>query len=197
MQKTINDTNVNIVNNNNKYVNFPNENTIDNNFLTLGNLENSPRVNQEGVIERRNKSNFACKQIKSDLNKNLIYSDLTSEDKEITKFFVNKKESSKTQNNINGKVSFLLNNLNKQKSLMKEDNFVSKMKRLNSNKNVYHVESCGFFDYHDYKNFFYLTFESIKNNTKKTNIFKEIDVEKLYKYSLIHSIPFYKVSLLF
>lgn len=210
LQMTINETNINqnLKNIDNAFseinYNITNHNLNEikdnvNNYtcLTLGNLENSPGEKSEEVKERRKQSNLIIKNNKSELNRNLSRPDFICEEKEITKFLFNKRASSETNKTINGKVSFKFNDSDKYKILVKEENIVSKMKRFNSSKNMQHIVNSGHYDYRDYKNFFFLTFESIKHSTTKTHIFKEVDVEKLYKYSLIHSIPFYKVCLFY
>ena len=83
--------------------------------------------------------------------------------------------------------------------LQKENSMFMKMKRYNSTKHVEKLSTNknNYTTQQDYKTFFYLTFESIKLNSTKEQFFKEIDVEKLYKYTLVHSIPFYKVYIYF
>lgn len=195
LQKTINETNLNLDNDNvkNNYLNIPSDNYNNHNCLTLGNLDNSPRTHKEEFKERRKESNLIIRNNRSEFNKNIRFSDLKSEDNEISKLFDNKRESSKTHKSVNGKVSFLVKDANKSKSFLKEDQSINNKKKFNSYKNGVHIFNNGLLNYNDYKVFFYLTFESIKLNTQKNYIFEEIDVDKLYKYSLIHSIPFYKV----
>ena len=200
LQKTINETNINQNlndnnNNNNNNLNNINDDRNNNQYLTLGNLDNSPKEKSEEANQRRKHSNSISKKNLSELNKILCQSDLIIEEKQTSKLLENIRESSKVNRNVNGKVSFDLNHSDNPKIFVKEENIIAKMKRFNSNNNT-HAMNSGNFHYQDYKIFFYLTFESIKHNTNKTHIFKEIDVEKLYKYSLIHSIPFYKVSIL-
>lgn len=196
LQKTINDTNLsfndNLIANNNDELNYLNEYSNNYNCLTLGNIENSPREKSEDKKMRKH-SNLVLKNNKSEANKNLVNADSIFEDKEKNKFLENKRQSSKTNKTVNGRVSFNFIEVNKPKTFLKEDDMVSKIKRFSSGKNTNHVLNAGHYHYHDYKNFFYLTYESIKHNTTKTHIFEEIDVDNLYKHALIHSIPFYKV----
>lgn len=174
LQKTINDTNLN----------------IDNNCLALVNIDKPSRDKSKDSNNQRNR-NLVKKnvtQINNDSEKNKHIFIL--EDKEDTRLLENKRESNKNDKIINGKVSFVFNDSIRKNSI-KDNSIIRKSRRLSSNKtNIF----PGLNEYIDYKNFFYLTFEAIKHNTDKVHIFREIDVDKLYKYSIIHSIPFYKVK---
>lgn len=157
------------------------------------NIENPSRDKSKDSSNHRS-SNLLHKnstQIQniSEKNKNIFFSDI----KEDTKLLDNKRESNKNDKILNGKVSFVFNDSIRKNSI-KDNSNIRKSRRLSSNKsNVY----PGLNEYIDYKNFFYLTFEAIKQNTDKVHIFREIDVDKLYRYSIIHSIPFYKVKKLY
>jgi len=195
LQKTINDTNLSFNNfntNDNNELNNPNENYLNNNCLTLGNIENSPREIKEGKKITKH-SNLVIKYKNSEVSKNLPNSDINSDDKDKLKFFENKRLSSITNKTMNGRVSFNLIESQKPRTALKEKQRSSKIKRFYSFKNTNHVLNSGEYDHLDYKSFFYLTYESIKHNNIKTHIFEQIDVDNLYKYALIHSIPFYKV----
>jgi hypothetical protein len=218
LQKNINLTNLNLklndsnkdINNNNYHghnnnlVNF-NENMNEVNFLTLGNNDISSSEKKE--TERKRQSNFKSNNI-SEINSQISFGDYSinkeEEEKETTKFLVSQRASSKTHRSLNKRgVSFTLTKTDKIKPnnifLQKENSMFMKMKRYNSTKHVEKLSTNknNYTTQQDYKTFFYLTFESIKLNSTKEQFFKEIDVEKLYKYTLVHSIPFYKVYIYF
>ena len=46
----------------------------------------------------------------------------------------------------------------------------------------------------EYRHFFYYTFESIKMNNEKKEIFENLNVNNLYKIALQQKLPFFKVK---
>jgi len=146
---------------------------INDNYLTLGNIE----------ISHREKSNDSGKR-KNNLEKKKSTKILVNKQNNIESWYIQDDENTKlveNNKNPNRKISFIFNDSVKKTNM-------SKIHKYNS-----YITNVGINEYTDYRNFFYLTFESIKYSTEKVHIFREIDVEKLYIYSIIHSIPFYKV----
>lgn len=162
-------------------------NLNNNNCLTIGNLENPLNgLKEEGkILKNRNISNL---QMDHEINKIPLKFIQMNEENETTNFFDNKSETKKSHKIHNGKVAFQNNDILKKCSIREDSS--KKFRKFNSFKSNFPVVN----NYFDYKNFFYLTFEALKNNTEKKHIFNEIDVDKLYRFSIIHSIPYFKVK---